>query len=79
MNPNFYKISESISSLNDDELEELFNLIQTEKEDRLIANAHSALEELVKCIKEIENKYNVYFTYNWDRIYPDEIECENNE
>lgn len=79
MSPNFYKVSESLSSLNSYELEELFNLIQItmiERKDRLKADA---LEELAKCIKDIENKYNVFFIYNWERILPTEIECEFNE
>lgn len=79
MSPNFYKISESLSSLDDNELEELFKLIQIiqiEREDRLKANA---LEELADAIKIIENRYNVFFTYNWERISPDEFDCECNK
>ena len=79
MSPNFYKVSESLSSLDDNELEELFKLIQIiqiERENKIKANA---LEELVNSIKTIENRYNVFFTYNWERIFPTEIECEFNE
>lgn len=79
MSPTFHEISESLLSLDDNELEELVKLIQLEKEDRLKTITDNALEELVRCINSIEDKYNVYFTYGWERIYPTEIECEFNE
>ena len=79
MSPNFYKVSESLSSLDDNELEELFKLIQIiqiERENKIKADA---LEELLNSIKIIENRYNVFFTYGCERIFPTEIECELNE